>query len=345
MEINQGENMSAINTVLTNEFVLRPPIMEDAPAVLEIMRACDIAVIGKANNDLDDLLNDWRMPGFSLENDVCVIVAPDSRIVSYGVVMDNVRPTTPDIDLYIHPDYWHDDTPMENALIDWAETRSRQAVSRTPADARIAMHAYTFSQDAFYKTMLERGGMTIIRHAFMMKIDLDKATASPVLPEGITVHTFREGDDKRPVLEAIRDAWRDHWGYVESPFDEHYQRFLHGWEDLDPSLWFLAMDGNHVAAACLCQGHHGDDQTMGWVSTLGVTRAYRRRGLAMALLLRAFDEFRRRGKKSVGLGVDASSLTGATKLYEKAGMHIAERIDVYEKELRPGVVYGTQSVE
>ena len=65
----------------------------------------------------------------------------------------------------------------------------------------------------------------------------------------------------------------------------------------------------------------------------------------MALLLHAFEEFRRRGKTSVGLGVDASSLTGATKLYEKAGMHVDERVDIYEKELRPGIVYGTQDVE
>jgi mycothiol synthase len=105
------------------------------------------------------------------------------------------------------------------------------------------------------------------------------------------------------------------------------------------------MDGDQVAAACLCRSQHGDDETMGWVSTLGVTRAYRRRGLGLALLRHAFEELRSRGKTSVGLGVDASSLTGATKLYEKVGMYVSERIDVYEKELRPGIVYGTQSVE
>jgi hypothetical protein len=56
----------------------------------------------------------------------------------------------------------------------------------------------------------------------------------------------------------------------------------------------------------------------------------------MALLLHAFHEFLKRGKDRVGLGVDASSLTGATRLYQKAGMSIAMQIDLYEKELRPG---------
>jgi hypothetical protein len=34
--------------------------------------------------------------------------------------------------------------------------------------------------------------------------------------------------------------------------------------------------------------------------------------------------------------VDASSLTGAVRLYERAGMHVARQYDRYEKELRSG---------
>jgi len=33
--------------------------------------------------------------------------------------------------------------------------------------------------------------------------------------------------------------------------------------------------------------------------------------------------------------VDAESLTGATRLYERAGMHVAKEWEVWEKELRP----------
>jgi ribosomal protein S18 acetylase RimI-like enzyme len=34
-----------------------------------------------------------------------------------------------------------------------------------------------------------------------------------------------------------------------------------------------------------------------------------------------------------GLDVDAENLTGAVRLYERAGMHIAKRRDIYEKAL------------
>jgi len=53
----------------------------------------------------------------------------------------------------------------------------------------------------------------------------------------------------------------------------------------------------------------------------------------------------RRGKKRVGLGVDAGSLTGATRLYEKASMRTVQQMAAYELELCPGKELGTQSAE
>jgi ribosomal protein S18 acetylase RimI-like enzyme len=57
----------------------------------------------------------------------------------------------------------------------------------------------------------------------------------------------------------------------------------------------------------------------------------------MALLRQAFVTFQQMGRAGVGLGVDASSLTGATRLYERAGMRVVLRFDMYEKELRNGI--------
>jgi len=47
----------------------------------------------------------------------------------------------------------------------------------------------------------------------------------------------------------------------------------------------------------------------------------------------------KQGKARVGLAVDSESLTGATRLYEKAGMAVVRSVEVYEKELRPGKEY------
>ena len=65
-------------------------------------------------------------------------------------------------------------------------------------------------------------------------------------------------------------------------------------------------------------------------------------GLGLALLHHTFREFYKRGKERVGLGVDATSLTGATRLYERAGMHVQKTFHNYELELRPGTELGTE---
>jgi len=56
---------------------------------------------------------------------------------------------------------------------------------------------------------------------------------------------------------------------------------------------------------------------------------------AVALLRHAFGEFHQRGWCSVALGVDSESPTGATKLYEKAGMRVIRQFDIHHLELRP----------
>jgi ribosomal protein S18 acetylase RimI-like enzyme len=83
---------------------------------------------------------------------------------------------------------------------------------------------------------------------------------------------------------------------------------------------------------------------MAWVQSLGVRRPWRRQGLALALLHHLFGASYRRGITKVGLGVDTESLTGATRLYEKAGMQIYRQWDTYEKELRPGEDLVTRQV-
>ena len=74
-------------------------------------------------------------------------------------------------------------------------------------------------------------------------------------------------------------------------------------------------------------------------------REYRQRGLGHAFLQHSFADFYRRGKRKVGLGVDAYNLTGALRLYERAGMHVARVNITFEKELRAGVDLSTQSIE
>ena len=96
------------------------------------------------------------------------------------------------------------------------------------------------------------------------------------------------------------------------------------------SLWFIARDGDEIAGVARCEANRDGG---GWIGAIGVRKAWRRRGVGLALLRHAFREFHLRGDPHVGLGVDAENPTGATRLYERAGMRVMNELVLYEKEL------------
>jgi ribosomal protein S18 acetylase RimI-like enzyme len=75
---------------------------------------------------------------------------------------------------------------------------------------------------------------------------------------------------------------------------------------------------------------------MGWVRNVGVVGSARGRGLGTFLLRTAFAEFARRGRDTVGLGVDTENATGALRLYEGLGMTLHFAADTWELRLPNG---------
>jgi ribosomal protein S18 acetylase RimI-like enzyme len=69
------------------------------------------------------------------------------------------------------------------------------------------------------------------------------------------------------------------------------------------------------------------------VADIGVLPAFRRRGIGESLLRRIFELFAERDLPEARLNVDADNATGATRLYERAGMHATHRWAVYAKVL------------
>ncbi len=69
---------------------------------------------------------------------------------------------------------------------------------------------------------------------------------------------------------------------------------------------------------------------------LAVRPPWRRRGLGTAFLLQGIKALHERGIERVGLHADGENLTGAVRIYRKAGLEIAHVHDNYELELRPG---------
>ena len=325
---------------LPNGFITRPPSNKDIPAVMKLMNDFDEYYLGYRGMTENAIDTEWNSPRFNPKTDIRLVFNPTGRLVGYIEVWTTSDPPAhPWIWGRVHPDYHG--RGIGYYLMNWAEERAKQAIERCPEGVRVAYRTGTVTAIDPPKSLFKAFGMNLIRHGFRMKIDFEEIPPEPVWPEEITVRSVTDPSvDIETITRVDVESFRDHFGFIEQPFEDElawFRNWLDNDESLaDPSLWFLAMDNGQAVGLALCAVHDFEDRQFGHVSSLGVLRLHRKQGIGLALLHHAFGEYYRRGYKGVSLGVDAENLTGALRLYKKAGMHVHRQFDLYEKELRPG---------
>jgi len=297
-------------------------------------------------NDPDLIRLDWQNDGFNPETDVHTVFGPDSSLVGLAEAwLTNHPPVHPWNWICVHPDYL--DKGLWEYLLSWAENRSRTALELVPSELRVAPHTGTEHHNQAGIRAIQNLGWNHIRSYYSMTTDLDSAPEVPPAPAGIVIRTYNPESETEAVYRAATDAFRDHFGFVEEPFEHGFANFKHHLIDVpgyDPNYWFIAVDGNEIAGICLCRPVDKEDPESGWVNELAVRRAWRKQGLGFILLKHAFAAFYARGQKRAALGVDATNLTGALRLYERAGMRVFRQFDNFEKEFRPGLEISTQTL-
>ena len=287
---------------------LRPPGDDDFDAILELMNAHQLAAFGEADLTEDELRTWLTTPYVVVERDIRLL-EQDGRLVGYIDVDPNkADPPLWWCDLKLSPDV--DADAVAAALVAWLEDRTEGVGT---------LRVWTSATDARVLGALERLGFARVRHSYRMEIELANEAAEPVWPAGITVRALTDGEERR-LYDAFVEVWQD----TSDPPDETFEEWAHWFtraETFEPSLWFLALAGDELAGFAVCRKDTNDPDA-GHVELLGVRRPWRRQGVGEALLLHSFQAFRRLGWSRGTLGVDASSPTGATRLYERAGMRV-----------------------
>jgi len=297
-------------------------------------------------NDPELIRLDWQNDGFNPETDIRMVFAPDNTLIAFVECWMTQEPSVhPWIFGCVHPDHWG--RGIGSHIIAWAEDHARLALEKCAPDLRVAPRTGAESHNKTGIALFENLGWKHIRSFYRMVADLDSVPEVPSFPEGITVRPYNPETETEEVYRTVVDTFKDHFGFIVPPFEKGLADFKHNFIEepgYDPRFWFVAMDGNEMAAMCICRREDAEDTESGWVSELGVRRAWRKRGLGYALLKHAFAAFHADGKKRAGLGVDADSLTGALKLYERAGMRVLRQFNQYEKEMRPGKELAVESL-
>jgi len=330
---------------ISKEFQIRPASEADFDAALELFNVCALSS-GVRTVTMSGLRRPLNQPGFDLKKSSRVVNSRDGKVVGFGIIEDMfLPPVYPHIRGCVHPDFLGNG--IGSYLLEWAEAVSRVRLKSLPEELRVALRASTSDWFKPARELFANMGMNIVRNFLYMRVDLDKPLPAPKWPDGIILHTYKDYPDLKAFYRTIDETFHDHWGHIALPEAEGLRQYRKNYLDdpgFDPTLWFLAMEGDKVAAVALCTPTSYTEQDTGYVMDLGVRRQWRKKGLALAMLYHIFAEFRRRGRKYVALDVDAKSLTGATRLYEKAGMIALRNSVLFEKELRPGKDLSTKTI-
>lgn len=313
----------------------RPLRRDDAEALTRLINAVEEAdeapyrtAVAETEEKFD---GDWHDPA----TDTLAGVDADGVLRAYAQVAappGDVRTIRAFLDGGVDP-LWRG-RGVGRAVLAWSVGRGRQLLARStaPVPGRIAVHVQESATSS--ARLLSAAGFRPVRYYDDMRRSL--ADPLPVVepPAGVSLVPWSDDLDE-PVRLAHNEAFADHWG-SEPRSVEHWAQ---GRSMFAPTWSRVAVDeATGEVAGYLVSGRYEQDWALngysfGYVDLLGVRAAWRRRGLAPALLVAAMSAYRADGIEYAALGVDTANPTGAHGLYERLGFEPYHREVMYSIEL------------
>ena len=300
-------------------YELRAPTPDDLGPAASVLVADQRAAGSEVVLDASFIRHEWDRRAFDLTTDAWVVTDDAKLVVAYAQVRSDEEGAVESWGV-VHPE--HRGRGIGTALLDRIEERASVLLRDSPSPR--LRHSIS-AGDRAAATMLRARGLRPIRHFWHMQIDLFGPREPRPAPAGIEVGGVEPGEDIGAVHAVLTAAFShpderlptlDRWA------DDHARS-----QRNDLTLWLLARHGRVPVGALI--GSTGDDG--GWVDRLAVVASHRGRGVASALLQRSFAVFARRGVRRVLLNVDAENATGATAVYERAGMRVVSAWDLWER--------------
>jgi mycothiol synthase len=291
---------------------IRAPQPDDAPAVLELIVARDIADLGRPDYTLEDVKADWSAPGVELARDAW-LAEEDGEPLGYALLDDRgaALVTVPPAS---------EGRGVGTALREAAEARAAER-----GEALVRQYVAITNEGA--RAHLLDVGYWPAYSYFRMRMDLADA---PEPPADVPVRAFSRGMDDAPVHALVEEAMAGVPGNEPRSL-ESWQAAKVDKEGWDPSLWLLHEDADGLTGVVLCERW---EEGIGYVDYLAVAARSRGRGLGRAMLLHGLAALRGAGLTVAELSVQGENAS-ATRLYESVGMRAVWTIERWEKPLRP----------
>jgi mycothiol synthase len=308
-----------------SELHVRPYQAGDAAAVADLINTISRAggaQTGYVGAEIEDAVNsEIRDPAA----DTRIIADAGGRIVAAGLV-----PLPPEggdrVELIggVHPDRRGEGIGRE--LLAWQVERAAARRAEIAPGAQWLASVAAGTADASTIRLCERFGFAVGRYFLQMTAP---TAAPPVarLADGLRI--ARPGQEQERQLYAVHTAaFAGLWGFQDRSFESWAALTVRS-EAFRPELSRLALAGDEIAGYVLAY----EDAVPGrvYLGQLGTAAAWRRRGVASALLADVLAAAGRAGHTHAALDTDAASPTGAVGVYERAGFIVEQSIAVYRR--------------
>lgn len=225
-------------------------------------------------------------------------------------------------------------------MLIWMEQHLREIASTHPGELEKLFQVNVTQFQPGNSAMLERSGYKPVRYFYSMVRPTLADIPEFQLPEGLEVRPV-EPEHYRLIWRLNDETCQDEWEYKQRT-EQDYQEWLdHPY--FQPDLWQVAWDTStdQIIGQVLTYISHAENEQFnlkrGHTEGIGVSRNWRRRGVASALISRSLLAQKTAGMTESALVVDSDNPSGATHLYETCGFQIVKRDTLYRKPLDASV--------
>lgn len=316
-------------------------LIKDVPEVYDLFETSNRIDQNDYATSEADLEREYDDPWSNPLKDARIIRTAAGKLAAFLRVYVNPKPERENIayvDCEIAPEAR--DRGLEQECLEWLEDRAGERLAEAASDpaasllprlVRTGVPEHMTERIRFFKS----NGYTHVRSFYNMERDLSEPIPENPLPADMRYVPYSPELDDR-LLAALNESFGDHWGYQDVTAEEWHPFFIDN-SDMRLDLSLIVMQGDEIVAFSMNRVKRGENARLGirrgWINALGTRRAWRKQGIASALLAESMRRFKADGLDWAGLGVDAENLTGALALYERNGFEPSKTRLVLEKRV------------
>lgn len=216
---------------------------------------------------------------------------------------------------------------IERALLVWSEHRLLHVAQALPTQGKAVWGANATSVERDRQTLLRGAGYQEV--FAMLEMELPTLKPFPPTPPRIDCTIMHAQRAEYPALwRALCEAYAGRAMFATFSAEDGHAFVANPTHN--PDFEFVAWDGDTVAGMVFVRL---DDSGQGVVDECNVRPAYRRHGVATALLVQGLNRLHHHGVRSVRLHVRKQNETGAQYVYERLGFQVRKEFLRYRKPM------------